>query len=218
MNVQQYQGGANFVVSNSTVLCEPLSDTALIQSTILLTLNGTATNQSTVSVTPTESQGLQFGSVPCGQTANAITVTVKNTGASDISFSASLSLGTAYQLSATTGTVAANGGQTSLVVTPNGIPNDGTASFSAGFYNDTLTITDSSEQAAFNFSIPIVERPSGAYLTINTSNAFIECGGIVWKRVLSGERRQPGEPGDDGLDDRGRYGHVLFVRNTGGRG
>jgi hypothetical protein len=128
-----------------------------------IALSGTGT-AAPLSVGPSP---LNFSTVTCGQTAAAQAITLKNASANPIAYTTALGKGTSspYTLSAPTGTVPANG-QTVVNVTPAQVPL--AANLTAGFYNDTLTVTGQGQPAVV---IPLQESAGGAILTLNMANS-----------------------------------------------
>jgi hypothetical protein len=111
---------------------------------------------------------LNFSTVTCGQTAQPQAVTLKNSSAASISYTAVLGHGTSspYTLSSSSGSVPANG-QVTVTVTPAQVPL--AANLTAGFYNDTLTVTGQGQPPVV---VPLEESAGGAILALNmaTSN------------------------------------------------
>jgi hypothetical protein len=125
-----------------------------------ISMSGKGTN-STASVQPGL---LDFGMVGCGTQAGPQSVTLKNTGGSAITWSASLLAGTAYTLNPMGGSLAA-ATSVDIVVTPKPIPSP--SAVTANLYGDTLTITTNAPGDSAHV-VDIHETASGAILTTST--------------------------------------------------
>ncbi len=118
--------GSLKIAAGSVALCAPMpADVAL---------SGTGTSGQ-VSLS---AQSFDFGATNCGSTATARTLTLQNPGNASYTWSATLARGASspFNLSKTSGTVAAGGSDT-LVITPNAIPSNSPV---PGNYGDTLAI------------------------------------------------------------------------------
>lgn len=137
-------------------------------SAIAMTGEGT-TSPVTVSPNP-----LSFGPVTCGQAAPPGKVTITNTNAFSLTYTATLGLGAAspYTISPASGSVGAKSNGV-ITVTPNPIP---VPSKVPGSYGDTLTITTTPPQAQ-PLTVTIQESASGPVLAIAMPNTGF--GGIV---------------------------------------
>jgi hypothetical protein len=111
---------------------------------------------------------LDFGSVNCGSTGTAQTVTIANSGTEAFSFTAVLLAGAAspFTLSPASGSVAP-GKSASLIVTPTAIPQ--VASVAANAFGDTLRIT-SDAVGDVNHDVALTQTAQGAVLTLSATS------------------------------------------------
>lgn len=127
-----------------------------------ITFTGAGT-ASTVSVQP---GSLDFGLVDCGTTALPEKVKIINSGAAEVAtWSAALTIGAAYTLSATTGIKIPPGGFAEVTVTPNMVPM--TSAISPNLYGDTLTITTSAP-GDNPHAVDLLMTARGAILDVST--------------------------------------------------
>jgi hypothetical protein len=127
-------GGVAIGVGASDVLCAPVPQP--------LALSGSGTSGKVV-VSPTSFVFTPDGvnqTVPCGQSALPVTVTIQNIGNAFFDWTATLlhGNGTFYTVAPTSGAVSAMSSET-VTITPKGIPN--TSSTATDAFADTLTIT-----------------------------------------------------------------------------
>ncbi len=125
-----YSDAATFTVGAGTPLCAPLPAP--------IALGGTGTPP-TVNVAPTN---LDFSLVRCGTSAPTQAVTIQNTGAASMTYTASLTGGAAFYGLGSSGGTIAPGGFFDLVVTPVLVP--ATSLTTADLYAGQITITTSS--------------------------------------------------------------------------
>jgi hypothetical protein len=154
--------GAAKVTVSSTVLCAPLPPD------IAMTGTGTLIP---VSVSPTS---VDFGLVHCGARAPAQTVTLRNTGAGNQSFTWSATVTTPdggippFAIGPNGGTLGPNR-SVGIVVTPNAIP--AVSPTSANYFGATLTITTNVPGDSPHV-VPLTETAQGAILSFAGSLAF----------------------------------------------
>jgi hypothetical protein len=155
-------GSVALTVGATDVLCAPLPSP--------LALSGTGTTGKVV-VSPTSFVFSPDGkslSVPCGQTALPVTVTIQNIGTALFNWNTTLlhGSGTFYTVTPASGAVSPMSSQT-VTITPKGIP--ATASTTPDAFGDTLTITTT---AAMDVPHPISlnETAQGAIISRSTSS------------------------------------------------
>jgi hypothetical protein len=107
---------------------------------------------------------VDFGTVACGSSTAAKTVTITNGYSYAITYTATLAAGASspFAVNAPSGTVPASG-QTTITITPKAIPVPGSVASNA--YGDTLTVATSAP-ATSPATIPLLESASGAVLSI----------------------------------------------------
>jgi hypothetical protein len=161
---QGYSGTAAASVPAGTVMCAALPAS--------ITLSGTGSNGSTVSVTPAS---LNFGNVSCGAAAPAArAVTAKNLGNKAVAFSAKLQTGTWYTVAtvpANATTIAPNGTVT-INVTPKTVPVAFTTQVGAAAYADTLAV----QLGASTTNVSLGMSAQGAILQFNPASVNVNRG------------------------------------------
>ena len=155
----QQNGTLAVTVNAADVLCSPLP--------AAMTMTGIGTNGS-VSFTPV---ALDFGSVNCGATAAAKTVTFSNSGNADYTIVPSLGKGAAsaftFAMSPANGVVAMQGGTVVITVTPKAVP--GTSAVTPNLYGDTLTVTSDVSSDSPHL-IPLRETARGSIFGISSNS------------------------------------------------
>ncbi|MGD0525324.1 MAG: choice-of-anchor D domain-containing protein, partial [Polyangiaceae bacterium] len=150
----QPQGSITIATGPTDVVCSaPLGP---------ISLNGTgATGTMSLSTT-----AIDFQSVPCLSTAAPQTFTITNSGAGTLTWSATLGLGASspYQLSPSSGTIAAGAMPVTVKVTPAMIPFP--SALTANLYGDTITVTPGMGAAQ---TIAVTESAEGGVLTVTPS-------------------------------------------------
>ena len=159
-----YAGTLSLALAAGDLRCAPLP-------TLPLAGNGST------SVVSLSASALDFGYVDCGARGVAKTITLRNTGATAFSWSATLASGTSFAIALANTTLAAAGqpGDTgTITVTPNAIP--GASAVTADLYGDLLTVTTTAAgDNAHTVALHMTAR--GAILTASTND--ISFGGVA---------------------------------------
>lgn len=166
-NTQTYNGTAQMVVSNDTVMCNFfLND---------ITMTGTGTAAANPTVTPT---ALNWGRVNCGAVATGKTVTINNPTVQPLPWNASITLfPSQYTLSASSGTVPPNS-STTITVTPVAIPVSNSTSVGAGYYNGTLEVVTRGQTDILT-SIALSETAQGVVLSFSAASVRVSADNTV---------------------------------------
>jgi hypothetical protein len=166
---EAYMGTATMAVSAATVLCQPIPSPMVM-------LSGTGVDAPIVSVTP---DPVDFNTVSCGSSGGTRTVTIKNSSASSITWTAALTAGTSFTVAPPMGMLAP-GATGQIVVTSNAIAVSSSTSTAANAFGDTLTVTTNAP-GDMPHAIPVQETASGAILAWGSSAL----------NLPTGERGQP---------------------------
>ena len=156
---QSYTGSATLAVTATTPMCQPIPDAGV-------SLSGTGTNGSIVSVTPAQ---VDFNMVPCGTSGGSDAVTIKNDSTGTITWTATLPMGAAFTLGNPSSGTLAPGATATLTVTSSVIPVSASTTTMSNGFGSQLTVTTNAMSDAPHV-IPIVETASGAILSFNPTN------------------------------------------------
>lgn len=156
---QAYTGTAVLGVSATTILCQPIPNANV-------SLSGTGTTGSVVSVTPAQ---VDFNMVSCGTSGGADPVSIKNNSTASITWSATLPAGSAFTLSSPSSGTLASGATATVTVTSVAIPVSPSTTTASNGFGSQLTVTTNAPNDVTHL-IPILETASGAILTFNPTS------------------------------------------------
>jgi hypothetical protein len=156
---QAYTGTAVLGVSATTILCQSIPNANV-------SLSGTGTTGSVVSVTPAQ---VDFNMVSCGTSGGSDPVSIKNNSTASITWSATLPTGSAFTLSAPSSGTLASGATATVTVTSVAIPVSPTTTTASNGFGSQLTVTTNAPNDVTHL-IPILETASGAILTFNPTS------------------------------------------------
>lgn len=148
----------------ATVLCQPLPF-----ATVALAGVGTAANLVALS-----SSSLNFGLVPCGNTAPAQTLTVTNNSSNQLAFTFSLAGGAASPYTVSGPASVPAGGMGTVTVTPKVVP--GTSSTAPDGFADTLSITAIGGPVNEAHTVALHQTAQGAVLSLNPTSLSFNTG------------------------------------------
>jgi hypothetical protein len=154
------QGTLTVAPAPGAVFCEPLPSSWQAPT---INLSGTASNNPTVSISPSS---ITFPSANCGGSVpTGHSVTITNNSSSPQAYTASLGTGTYYTISsATPNPVPANGTATITVTPTVNLTSGAGASVGSSPYNDELVVTAAGTQ----YDLPITMTVNGVVLTLNS--------------------------------------------------
>jgi hypothetical protein len=152
---QAYMATATFGVTAETILCQPIPTTHM-------SLSGTGTMGSTVTVTPQ----VDFNTVPCGTSGGSRAVTVKNNSTATIMWNATLPMGSRFSIGGPASGTLAAGASADITVSSNVIPVSTSTTTAANGFGSQLTVTTSATGDSPHV-VAILETASGAILSFD---------------------------------------------------